>query len=84
MCAALPIVVSDVGSVYEVIESGVSGIRIPENDVAGFAEAVNALIEDPRRAKSLGFAARQFVTTEYSIETAVRRVEDTYREVLAQ
>ena len=84
MCSALPIVVSDVGSLYEIIESGVQGIRVPENDVAGFAKAVSGLIEDPQRARSLGDAARQFITTKYSIQTAVRRVEDTYREVLAQ
>lgn len=84
MCAALPIVVSDVGSLYEVIESGVHGIRVAENDVDGFARSVCELIEDPQRARSLGEAAREFVTTQYSIHAAVRRVEDTYREVLAR
>ena len=82
MSAGLPIVVSDVGGVYEVIADGENGLRIPENDVAGFAEAVSGLIENPKRGKQLGSAARRFVTTDYSIETACRRVEDLYREVL--
>jgi glycosyltransferase involved in cell wall biosynthesis len=82
MTAGLPIVVSDVGSLYEVMEQDRSGIRVPENDIEGFAAAIIRLLEDPARARSLGDAARHFVETDYSIETAVRRVEQTYREVL--
>jgi glycosyltransferase involved in cell wall biosynthesis len=84
MTAGLPIVVSDVGSLYEVIEQGVNGIRIPENDNQAFAAAIIELLKDPARAKRMGEAARHFVETDYSIETAVRRVEQTYREVLAR
>jgi glycosyltransferase involved in cell wall biosynthesis len=82
MSAGLPIVVSDVGGVYEVIKQNETGVRVPENDIEGFAREVIALIEDPERRNSLAAAARRLVTTEYSIETACRRVEATYREVL--
>jgi glycosyltransferase involved in cell wall biosynthesis len=84
MSAALPIVVSDVGGVYEVIREDETGIRVPENDVEGFAAAVCGLIADPLRRARLGSAARRLVTTDYSIETACARVGDLYREVLRQ
>jgi glycosyltransferase involved in cell wall biosynthesis len=84
MAAGLPIVVSDVGGVFEVIKTGQTGVRVPENDVEGFADAVCGLIEDPARARALGDAARHFVRTDYSIATAVRKVEDTYYEVLGR
>ncbi len=82
MSAGLPIVVSDVGGVYEVIKQDETGLRVPENDIEGFAATVNGLIEDTARRAALGMAARKFVTTEYSIDLACSRVESTYREVL--
>ena len=84
MSAALPIVVSDVGGVYEVIRQDETGVRVPENDVEGFANAVCTLIEDPCRRSRLGSAARRLVTTEYSIETACRNLGCLYQEVLRQ
>jgi glycosyltransferase involved in cell wall biosynthesis len=82
MSAALPIVVSDVGGVYEVIHQNETGVRVPENAVEQFAGEVIALIEDPHRRSALGARAREFVTTAYSIETACSRVQQTYKEVL--
>lgn len=84
MSAGLPIVVSDVGGVYEVIKEDVTGLRIPENDVEGFAAAVTGLIDDPARARRLGMGAREFVETDYSIQTAVGHVAAAYRELLAK
>jgi len=84
MSAALPIVVSDVGGVYEVIHQNETGVRVKENDIPGFARAVIDLIEDPVRRQLLGETARRFVTTQYSIGAACARVESIYREVLSQ
>jgi glycosyltransferase involved in cell wall biosynthesis len=84
MSAALPIVVSDVGGVYEVIRQDDTGVRVPENDINGFATAICSLVEQPERRARLGAAARRFVTTEYSIQTACERVGDLYLEVLSQ
>jgi glycosyltransferase involved in cell wall biosynthesis len=84
MSAGLPIVISDVGGVREAIKHGRTGILVAENDVAGFAEQVIRLIEDREMACRLGDNARSFVSNEYSIQTAVSRVTDTYRQVLAR
>jgi glycosyltransferase involved in cell wall biosynthesis len=84
MSAALPIVVSDVGGVYEVIHQNETGVRVPENDVAGFADAVCGLIGDPRRRARLGASAREFVTTTYSMRRACDNVAEVYREVLGR
>ena len=82
MSAGLPIVVSDVGGLYEIIKHEQTGLRIAENDVEGFAEAVSALIEDCVRAERLGREAARFARNEYSIEIAVANVARTYRELL--
>lgn len=82
MSAGLPIVISDVGGVREVIKPEWTGLLVPENDVGGFAETIVRVIRDRELAQQLGKSARQFVMTEYSIQTAVAQVTDTYREVL--
>lgn len=84
MAAGLPVVISDVGGVYEVFHQNETGIRVPENDVEGFARTVIELIEDPAKRQRLGGAARDFVVNQYSIEVACKRVESIYREVLAR
>ena len=84
MAASLPVVISDVGGVYEVLHQDKTGVRVPENDVEAFARAVIELIEDPERRRRLGQAARDFVVNEYSIAIACQRAEGVYREVLAQ
>jgi glycosyltransferase involved in cell wall biosynthesis len=84
MSAALPIIASNVGGIYEVIRHNETGIRVHENDVEGFAGAVTSLIENPMERERLALNARQFVTTRYSIQTACRELENTYREVVFQ
>jgi L-malate glycosyltransferase len=84
MSAGMPIVISDVGGVREAIKQDRTGILVPENDVAGFAEQVIRLIENSDLARRIGDGAHAFVSNEYSIQTAVSRVTETYREVLAQ
>jgi glycosyltransferase involved in cell wall biosynthesis len=82
MSAGLPIVISDVGSVHEVIQPGRTGLLVKENDVDGFAQQVISLVNDPKTARRIGDAAREFVSTEYSIHTAVGHVTSTYDQVL--
>lgn len=82
MAAGLPIVASDVGGVKEVIWHGRTGLLVKENDVEGFAENVMELLSDSGRAQQLGKAARRAIENELSIEVAVRKVEDLYREMM--
>jgi glycosyltransferase involved in cell wall biosynthesis len=84
MSAALPIIVSDVGGVYEVIAQNETGIRVRENDIEAFANAIVRLVESPEERKRLATSARHFVTTNYSIQTACRNLESAYREVLGR
>jgi glycosyltransferase involved in cell wall biosynthesis len=83
MAAGLPIVASDVGGVAEVITHGQSGMLVKENDVEGFAQTVIGLLENRDRARALGQAARMRIESELSTETAVRSVENLYREMMS-
>ncbi len=82
MAAGMPIVVSAVGGVPEVIQHGHSGMLVRENDVQGFAAIVMDLVEDRSKARELGRAARQAILNELSVRASVERVERLYREVM--
>jgi glycosyltransferase involved in cell wall biosynthesis len=57
MAAGLPVVSADVGSARALIEHGQSGLLVPPGDASAYADAVEALIDAPRRRRALGLAA---------------------------
>jgi len=82
MAAGLPVVASAVGGIPEILDHGASGVLVQPGDEEGFANAVSHLIDNPRERSRLGLAARHFMETEYSLNTAVSRVEETYYEMM--
>ncbi len=61
MALGLPVVATDVGGMRHVIEDGVTGVLVPDDDDAAMAEACDSLLADPARADSLSQAARAAV-----------------------
>ncbi|WP_113930703.1 glycosyltransferase [Bacillus sp. P14.5] len=54
MACAVPVVVSNVGGLPEVVVDGVTGIVVPKENPEKLAEAFNQLIDDPHRAAEMG------------------------------
>jgi glycosyltransferase involved in cell wall biosynthesis len=84
MASALPVVATEVGGLPEVIQNGRNGILVPPGDENAFVEAVLSLAADTGLRSRLGAEARRFMQEEYSLDAAVRRVEETYYEVLGK
>jgi trehalose synthase len=62
MWKARPVVASAVGGIQDQIEDGVSGILLKDpTNLAGFAQALRGLLEDPESAARLGAAVQQRV-----------------------
>lgn len=79
MAAGLPIVASDVGGIPEVLRDRRSALLVPRGDADAFVAGVRELLADPGLARRLGAEARRFIENEYSLDTAVARLEQTYR-----
>lgn len=58
MSAAVPMVVSDLGGLPELVSHDVDGVIVAADDPAALARALLALSRDPARAARLGAAAR--------------------------
>ncbi len=64
--AGRPVVASETGGLGEMIEANGSGILVPPGDETALAEAVAALLSDPRRARAMGERARVLVAQKHA------------------
>ncbi|MBY2964352.1 glycosyltransferase family 4 protein [Rhizobium leguminosarum] len=81
--AGLPVVAQETAGVPAVVEAGVTGLLTPEGDVAAYAEAVAALLDDRQRRDAMGQAARRFVLGERSLAMAAQRLDGILRDSAA-
>ena len=82
LAAGLPIVASAVGGVPEILNHGQAGVLIPPGDFPAFTRAVIDLIDHPEERSRLGLSGKKFIEEDYSLEAAVARVEQTYKEMM--
>lgn len=73
--AGLPVVAEAVAGVPEVVEDGITGDLVTPDDPKAFALALEGLLHDPKRRETMARAARHFVLTERSLESATRRLQ---------
>lgn len=78
--AGLPVVAQATAGVPAVVEAGATGLLTPDGDVAAYAAAVAALLENGETRDVMGQAARRFVLEERSLATAARALDGILRE----
>jgi glycosyltransferase involved in cell wall biosynthesis len=82
MAMGLPVVVSNVGGLPEIVRDGIDGFLVNPKDVSGFAEKVDYLINNPDTAAEMGSNGRKRVVDVFSIKTMVDSYERLYRQLL--
>ena len=78
-----PSVAPTVGGIPEVTISGETGLLVPFGDIDAAARAVEALMKDPARRRTLGAAAKRRARKLFSADAIVPRYEALYRRVCA-
>lgn len=76
--ARLPVIASRVGGLPEVIEDGVSGMLVPPSDVDALADAIREVLEDPRKAETLGEHLHARIVRDFSEERMVKETWEVY------
>ena len=82
MAAGIPCIGSDVGGIRNLIRSGENGLLVRSADPAGLAVAIQELLSDPNKAKSMGDQAHLFINRYFSQAEMLLRTEEVYRECL--
>lgn len=76
----VPVVGTELGGLPELIDPGVDGALVPENDPAALAAALYPFLNDPTSAFDMGKAARTKVEEQFSPERHLHRLEEIYAE----
>ncbi len=82
MAAGVPVVATSVGGVPDVVRHGVDGLLVASGDVAGFAEAIRQLVNEPHLRESFGRAARDRVYPAFSSARLIADVEQLYETLM--
>ena len=82
MACEVPVVVSRVGGLPEVVEHGVTGFLHPPDDLAAMADSAVAVLGDPERHRRMGQAARSAVVSRFCSNDIVPQYEALYRELI--
>ena len=71
---ALPIITTPVGAIPDIVEDGLNGILVPENDIDALAHALKRLVASPRLAKQMGERGRNKYIEQYTAMRCEQKV----------
>lgn len=78
MALGRPVIASNVGAIGWMLEPD-CGVLVPAGDADALAQALEALLSDPARRRTLGDNARRKAEQEYGIETVFSRYQALWR-----
>jgi glycosyltransferase involved in cell wall biosynthesis len=82
MAYGLPVVVTNVGGIPEVVRDGQEGRIIQPGDVDGLCCALRGLMESVALRQKMGAAARQRIETHFTIDNYMRQLQRMYSSLL--
>lgn len=83
MAQSVPVIVSRVGGLPELVRDGVEGRVVPPNDAAALRSAILDMMADPARRRVWGDAARRRIETEFHIRLTIERYAALFHEAAA-
>ena len=78
MSLGKPSVVTAVGGIPDVIESGLNGLLVPPGNTEQLAQALLTVLSDTRLATSMGREARDSYCREFTVDIMTRRLEELF------
>ena len=79
----LPVVVSEVGGLPEVVKDRKTGLIVPDESPKAAAEAIKSLLVNPSLSRKMGRLGRKHVKNNYSWSSSVSQMEYVYNSVLS-
>jgi glycosyltransferase involved in cell wall biosynthesis len=74
----LPVVVTRVGDVGEMVEEGSNGFALPDRDPEAIARALDGLLAQPAMAAAMGARSRALLLRRFTTDRMVDAVEEVY------
>jgi glycosyltransferase involved in cell wall biosynthesis len=83
MAMGIPVVSTAISGIPELVENSISGLLVPEKDVAALADAMKTLLGQPEVARRLGLAGRDKVERDFDAKRNVEQIRALLRNALA-
>src|SRR5919197_715470 len=84
MASGVPVVVSDIGGLSEIIENGVTGLRFLPGDSNSLTAAIRSILEVPSLAEHLKLNAYNYVVKRDDWDLVAKRTLQTYSKTMAK
>lgn len=81
MGAGLPVIATDVGGTADIIEPGRNGFIVPAKDVPALAQAISAVLDEPRRSQEMGVQSRLLAEERFDLQKNARRTFDYLKQI---
>lgn len=81
MAMGLPVIVSDVGAMAEVVEDGVNGFLVPAGDAGALADKMAYLVRHGSEAAAMGRRNSAIATARFGLDSQVTTWGDIYTRV---
>jgi glycosyltransferase involved in cell wall biosynthesis len=82
MAARKPVIATRVGGIPEAVVDDTTGLLVPPGDPEALANAILTLLQDPRRAETMGAAGRIRAEREFALERMIAETVRVYAEIL--
>ena len=76
--AGLPVIAGDIAPLREIVRDGIDGLHA-RNEPRAIADAILALLRDPKRAAAMGESGRARVDSEFTWPVVAKKTEAAYR-----
>ena len=84
MSYGVPVVVSDVGGLPDIVGQEVEGLLVPPGDAARLADALRRLLDEPALARSMGERGRARARREFDASVVCAQLEQMYARLLGR
>jgi glycosyltransferase involved in cell wall biosynthesis len=82
MMRGTAVIASEIGGLADIVQDGVTGIRVPAGDEVVLADALTRLLSDRSCAERMGAAARDRARESFSMDRCISRFEVLYDSLL--
>jgi hypothetical protein len=74
MAAGLPVVISRLGGIPEIVADGLTGYLVDPEDYGAFSDSLDRLVKNPSLREQMGTAARERAVAEFDCRANISRI----------
>ncbi|MBT1159343.1 glycosyltransferase family 4 protein [Aminobacter anthyllidis] len=82
LATGVPVVATNVGGNFALLDSGGCGLLVGPNDSRALADAIASILLNPRLGEKLAAGGRAWVMSSYSLEAMVGKYESLYHDLV--